>query len=471
MKTQAYFENIQEQIIAELDSAKNSVIIAVAWFTDEKLFETLCNLADNGIKVELLMVNDKINQTSGIHYNILQEKGGKVWMIGSIDNRDNIMHNKFCVIDQSTVINGSYNWTRRAKNNYESITIIKDDPSIAMDFIAEFQQIIEKCFGKDVESMILDYGRICVRLETLKNVILLEDFEDIKYQLNKLKNSLKHAISDTNTDNLTGIIKKTERKNYGEAVRLINEFTTRFKQLTKYVDSEIAALKLEIRGLELQINALDDEKAEIDKLIHSFEIRHNQELGDIIIKILRLRKEKLKNEAEKDNTKQKEYEESEKDFEDFSQNHSALKDEKILKLTDEEKKEIKALYRKASLLCHPDKVAEEQKQEAERIFKDLGEAYKRNDLKKVKEILTNLEKGVFLSNTDVTNEKEKLLILVQQFRAKRDNMEEELNNLKNSETYKTVSGIVNWDEYFRNIKEKLIEQLKQLETSTLNILD
>ncbi len=469
MKTQAYFEKIQEQIINELNSAKNSVIIAVAWFTDEKLFETLCGLADKGIKVELLMVNDKINQTSGIHYNLLQEKGGKVWMIGSLDNRDNIMHNKFCVIDQSTVINGSYNWTRRAKNNYESITIIKDDPSIAMDFIAEFQQIIEKCFGKDVESMILDYGRICVRLETLKNVILLEDFEDIKYQLDKLKTSIKHTISDSNIDNLNIIIKKTEKKNYGEAVRLINEFTTRFKQLTIYVDSEIAALKLEIRSLELQINALDDEKTEIDKLIHSFEIRHNQELGDIIIKILRLRKEKLKTESQEDNSKKKEYEESKKDFDDFNQNYSVLKDERILELTDDEKKEIKALYRKASLLCHPDKVPDEQKQEAERIFKDLGEAYKRNDLKKVKEILTNLEKGVFLSNTDVTNEKEKLLILVQELRIKRDQMEEVLDDRRNSETYKTISGIDNWDEYFRNLKEKLNDQLKQLETSAINI--
>ena len=40
MKTQAYFENIQEQILIELESARISVIIAVAWFTDKKLFET-----------------------------------------------------------------------------------------------------------------------------------------------------------------------------------------------------------------------------------------------------------------------------------------------------------------------------------------------------------------------------------------------------------------------------------------------
>jgi hypothetical protein len=468
MNTQAYFDNIQEQIITELNSARDSVVIAVAWFTDEKLFETLCQLADKGIKIELLMVNDKINQTSGIKYKLLQEKGSKVWMIGSNDSRDNIMHNKFCVIDQSIIISGSYNWTRKAKNNYESITIIKDNPLMAMDFITEFQQIIEKCFGKDVESMILDYGKICVRLETLKNVILLEDFEDIKYQLDKLKNSIKTAISDSNTDNLSIIIKKTERKNYGEAVRLINEFTTRFRQLTIYIDSEIAALKLESRSLELQINALDDEKTEIEKILHSFEIRHNQELGDIIIKILRIRKKKLKDEAKKDNSKKKEYEEAEKDFEEFSQNYSTLKDEKIVELTDKEKKELKVLYRKASMLCHPDKVAEDQKEEAERIFKELAEAYKRNDLEKVKDILTNLEKGVFLSNTDIINEKEQLLILVRQLRIKRDHMEEELDELRKSETYKTVSSIDNWDEYFKNLKEKLNNQLIVEEAAILN---
>ena len=115
MNTQAYFDNIQEQIITELNSARDSVVIAVAWFTDEKLFETLCRLADKGIKIELLMVNDQINQTSGIKYNRLEEKGSKVWMIGSNDSRDNIMHNKFCIIDQSTIISGSYNWTKRAK--------------------------------------------------------------------------------------------------------------------------------------------------------------------------------------------------------------------------------------------------------------------------------------------------------------------------------------------------------------------
>jgi hypothetical protein len=38
MQTQAYFENIQQQLIIELEKAQQSIYIAVAWFTDGKLF-------------------------------------------------------------------------------------------------------------------------------------------------------------------------------------------------------------------------------------------------------------------------------------------------------------------------------------------------------------------------------------------------------------------------------------------------
>jgi len=39
MQTQAYFENIQQQLILELEKAQQSIYIAVAWFTDGRLFE------------------------------------------------------------------------------------------------------------------------------------------------------------------------------------------------------------------------------------------------------------------------------------------------------------------------------------------------------------------------------------------------------------------------------------------------
>jgi phosphatidylserine/phosphatidylglycerophosphate/cardiolipin synthase-like enzyme len=50
------------------------------------------------------------------------------------------MHNKFCIIDSETVINGSYNWTKKANFNKENITIDKDR-GLAKRFANEFKSI------------------------------------------------------------------------------------------------------------------------------------------------------------------------------------------------------------------------------------------------------------------------------------------------------------------------------------------
>ena len=436
----------------------------MAWFTDDRLFDALVSKAASGVPVELILMNDEINNNCGIDFNLLATKGGKVWKIGSGEANDTLMHNKFCVIDSDTVINGSYNWTKKAKQNHESITVITEDTELAEQFISEFHSLKEKYFGPDAESVIIDYGKVCIRLETLKNAILLEDKEDIAAQMKKIKAIVKPANKENNATLIHEIIQFAEKRQYGDAVRCINEFTIKFKSLTVYIDTELAALKLELRGLELQLSSLEDEKAEIEKTLHEFEIRHNRELGEIILKILFHLKKKLKEEAANDKSKQQEYKEAEKDYDEFNNNYASLKDEKINELNEEDKKSIKDLFRKASKLCHPDKVSEEQKEEAERIFKELNNAYKQNDLKKVKDILTNLEKGIFLSKSDTVNEKAKLLVMVNQLRLKRDLIEEELNMLKASETYKTVANIDDWDEYFKTTKDKLNDQLNDLET-------
>ena len=50
-------DNLQKVILEHLDTAKISVSVAVAWFTDVKLFKKLLQLQENGIKVELIITN------------------------------------------------------------------------------------------------------------------------------------------------------------------------------------------------------------------------------------------------------------------------------------------------------------------------------------------------------------------------------------------------------------------------------
>lgn len=457
MQTQAFFENIQQEIKIELQKAKRSVVIAVAWFTDSELFNAICKLASQGISVQLLLMNDEINNSCGIDYEKLIKAGGKVWKAGKGEH-DTLMHNKFCVIDEEVVINGSYNWTNKAKQNHESITIIRD-AELAYQFATEFEQIKKRYFGDKVEQTVLDYGKISIRLETLKNAIILEDFEDISYQVNKIRKGISISKEDDSITSVQVILNLITQKKYSDAVRLINEFVTRFRAITVYIDSEIIAMRLELKVLELQISSLEDERTEIEKLLFRFDIRHNQELGDLISKLLYLRKEKLKNEAQENSAKQAEAENAEKEYQSYYESINETKDTHVASLTDEEMKEIKSKYRKASKLCHPDVVDEKYKEKAEETFRELLKAYETNDLEKVNQILNNLEKGFFTNKSDQQNEKKELLILLNQLRAKRDELENTLVNIKSSKTYKTVDEIENWDIYFEDLKRKFEEEI------------
>ena len=72
MTTQAYFENIEAQILRELDHAKESVIVAVAWLTNAPLFNKLCEKCGHGVIVQLMVLDDDINNTSANDFSRLE---------------------------------------------------------------------------------------------------------------------------------------------------------------------------------------------------------------------------------------------------------------------------------------------------------------------------------------------------------------------------------------------------------------
>ena len=114
-------------------------------------------------------------------------------------------------------------------------------------------------------------------------------------------------------------------------------------------------------------------------------------------------------------------------------------------------------------MCHPDKVTEEQKEEAQRFFIELKKAYDEHDITKVNQILNNLEKGKsFASNSDSTSEKEKLQLVLNQLKSKLKQLEHEIIDLKTNETFEVITKIKNWDDYFKETKEQLENELEKL---------
>ncbi len=252
------------------------------------------------------------------------------------------------------------------------------------------------------------------------------------------------------------IILLLDQGSYGKAIVAIEEFVNAHHQLAIYIDLEIEALRFEAKALEAQLQQLSNEKAELDKVIHEFGIRHTHELGEIIIKILQHRK------TESEGTPQQS--EAEKDYEDFYTNYEASKKENVFALTEQEQGELTGSYRKASKLCHPDVVNESQKQAAHEIFIELNNAYEKNDLKRVIEILKNLQQGkAFTSTADTTNVKLILIAELERLRARLYELSKQIVEIKASETYISIININDWDEYFAKTKQELLERLNNLE--------
>ena len=219
---------------------------------------------------------------------------------------------------------------------------------------------------------------------------------------------------------------------------------------------DVSTLKQELKILENKLHAIDNEKIELAKLLSDFQYRHSGELGDVLLEILRLRMILYK----VDQTK---YEEAERDEKQYREQVRTDREKIKLELNNDEKKEIRKKFRKATLLCHPDKVSEKLKESAQGMFVRLKAAYDANDLKKVAEILAHLEKGDFFKSiSETVTERELLKAETEKLRKRIKSLEKELSEIKNSNTYKTVIAIDDWDVYFRNLKIKLEGELEEI---------
>ncbi len=448
MQTEAIFDNIAERILQEVAKAQKSIYIAVAWFTNRNIFVQLVDKANKGCTVYLIISNDEINNNSAINFALLEVNGSRVFKIGNGDTE--LMHNKFCVIDYNTVITGSYNWSYKAESNFENVIITSNDTTLAEQFITEFNHIRKQYYPNDLkEEVVFPLNNIIKRLEILQNYIHLEDVEALKAEIIKLKHY------NFNTD-IEEIIAQLEIQEYAKAILKIQSFIAKNQQLSIWSDPEIAALKLEIKNLENKLNGFDNEKTELEKLLSEFQHRHTRELGELILGILKLRKLKYKEDKAK-------YDEAESDERQYQEQVEIENDKTMFELTEEEKLALKKTFRKATVLCHPDKVSDEFKDAAQTVFIELKTAYDANDLKKVAEILEDLERGnYFKPRSETVSEKALLMSAIAKLRIQIKKLETEIIAIKQDDTFKTVSSITNWNEYFSKTKEILTQEFESL---------
>jgi len=228
-------------------------------------------------------------------------------------------------------------------------------------------------------------------------------------------------------------------------------------------DPAIALLKLEIETLEAEIVELEMEKYGILKLFFAFQKRFNEELDELSLKVMAMQMDELRVEAASNPKKKKDLDDIEIDYEKF-QKYCGNDFEKMSEpaVSENDKTEMKKMFRRGSKLCHPDLVHDEHKQQAKAVFQRFQKAYVENDMTTLSSILDELEKGMFVECASESGESEMLVIVVKQLRMTASELEREIAVLKLSDNYDIISMPQKWDAYFLERKNTLTTMYNEL---------
>jgi phosphatidylserine/phosphatidylglycerophosphate/cardiolipin synthase-like enzyme len=157
-KTEVYFslsDNPQKAIIKNINQAEAFINIAMYTFTDKEIALSLANAQKRGVKVRVYLDRSQIESTYSIS-RLLVQKGIKV----RISSNDYIMHNKFAIIDNRILLNGSYNWTFAANNKNEENLMIIDDPEIIKIFQNQFVNLWIHKYSSERTKELFDKAKV-----------------------------------------------------------------------------------------------------------------------------------------------------------------------------------------------------------------------------------------------------------------------------------------------------------------------
>ena len=123
-----------DAIVRELGAAHKQVLMQAYSFTSAPIAKALVEAKKRGVEVKAVL--DKSNETA--------QYSSATFLINDdipvlIDDQHAIAHNKIMVIDGTTVITGSFNFTTAAEEkNAENLVILKDSPELARRYTQNF---------------------------------------------------------------------------------------------------------------------------------------------------------------------------------------------------------------------------------------------------------------------------------------------------------------------------------------------
>ncbi|NBW71790.1 MAG: hypothetical protein EBR24_03285, partial [Flavobacteriia bacterium] len=259
----------------------------------------LLEIQSRGIIIELIITKHHFNDDSLNDYELISHNNGVFLEIGG---NYNTMHHKFCIVDHKVLLQGSFNWTKKAnESNNETLLVIKEDYQAIHEFNEEFERL-KRLSGMDKELKELEIAKAIKYFTLIRTFVDLGKPNDIYPYLQEIKD-------------------------VAELSEIVNLLTS----------GQYDAAFAKIRLISEQIKQIEIEKTNIEEEIDSFNRRFILELKPIIAAILQLKK-KI---HERFNVKDETFEELNQEYEKVNTEIEIELEKNIPDLSQEEQKDIK----------------------------------------------------------------------------------------------------------------------------------
>ena len=273
----AYIKGIEKKLIEFIGSTEKSLHIAMAWFTNKDIKESLISLKrkNPNIIIEVVVddnyINDKCFSNTLDDFNSV-----------GIKIRENLtgrfLHNKYMIIDKKTTITGSYNYSKKANWNLENIIVVNS--SNLSDYYFRLFQFITKTNYKDENILLLfEYPEFAQQ-------IISTYYSFSKKEYNKYKEKIEIGDCFTHDNGLGDSLTYYPGLVFNKKIKYNKEVTSEFglpvnKEIIKnWIDNENMNLTLDFyRGKEDLYHLISDELEENTK---SLEIAFKRKIEKVI---------------------------------------------------------------------------------------------------------------------------------------------------------------------------------------------
>ncbi len=388
-------------IASHLSSARESVLVCVNLLTDRDLFEALVSCQRRGAKVSLVLVDNLGNRQSSISWERLSALGGRVFWRPEPFSNEPESAPQFCLIDHRMVISGSFNWTAQVPSAVQDAILVQSDAEFVEYFINFF-----------------------------------EDLSGGPSAASKGSSDKPHVREDLRL--------KDQDQRLG---------------VDLYQDPQIEKWRLQARVMQARIVSVEAEIADIQRQMHLFDHQQEKTIGDLIRRYLDVKRRYLHHtyRENREDQHQQNAEAAEKAYQQYEQARQAKAETPPPEALDPlQQQELKLLYRKLAMQCHPDRVSDAEKVSAKAFFQQLQASYLNNDLVNLHLLKRQIEQGLSVTvRADAPDEAQQIKAHLKALDQTMAKLTEQLAKLSQGAAWRTISNPADWAAWFAQQAEQL----------------